>query len=295
MPSNALREALREVFRDPALLLIEIGWRWTFGALAILIFVCSVFLLFGSVSVDPRRLEALGALPGLQLVQVIADTVATLGKGLLRVGLIASLVLVALWIPLSAFGRYATLGRPALAPGASLRTCFLVSTARGLLTLGSLAAWMVAGLIAGLVGVSSAQGLLPNPGVILAIVLPSLLIIVTAWSVLNWYSSFAPLFPDSEQDLFLTNQRAFIRVRRDEVLEISIMIGLMRVVLIVMAFMLWFGVGSVVSNPRVLAADFAAIALLYSLAADFLYVVRLAAYAKLRLLGSSGAPIPNCH
>ena len=38
MSRNTLTEGIREVFRDPALLLIEIGWRWTFGVIAVLLF-----------------------------------------------------------------------------------------------------------------------------------------------------------------------------------------------------------------------------------------------------------------
>ena len=283
MPNNVLREGFREVLCDPALLLIEIGWRWTFGAIAILIGLYSAFLLLGSVSVDPRRLEALSALPALQLVQTISDNVAALGKGLVRISVLATIVLAALWIPLSAIGRYATLARPALIPGAGLRTCFLVSVARTLLTLGSIAVWMIAGILAGLIGAASAPGPLPNPSVVLAIALSVGLVIVTIWSVLNWYSSFTPLFPDREENSLVSSQWAFVRIHRDELLEVSVAIGVVRVVVFLAALLLSIAASSVIQNPRILLADLLAIALLYFLAADFLYVVRLAAYGKLRV------------
>ena len=284
--SNALREGFREVLRDPALLLIEIGWRWTFGLLAVLLFLYSLFLLLGNITLDPRRLEALSALPGLQLVQTISDSIATLSKGMVRISLLATVVGATFWVPLSAFGRYATLNRPAFAPGAGLGTCLLISAARALLTLGCVAAWVIAGIFAGLLGAASTQGPLPNPSVLLAILAPVLVVIVTVWSTLNWYSSFAPLFPNHERNSMVADHWAFVRLCRDELLEISIVIGVMRAVLFLAASILCLGVSSIVGSPRIVLADFLAIALLYFLAADFLYVVRLAAYTKLRKLSN---------
>jgi hypothetical protein len=49
------------------------------------------------------------------------------------------------------------------------------------------------------------------------------------------------------------------------------------------ALLLSIAASSVVQNPKILFADLLAIALLYFLGADFLYVVRLAAYGKLRV------------
>lgn len=286
MPSNALRQGFREVLHDPGLLLIEIGWRLAFGAIAVLVCTLSVFVLLGSVSVDPHRLEAAAALTPLQLAQTVAASMGALGGALLRVLLLAAFVLTSCWIVMSALGRRATLVRPALFPGAGLRTCFVVSAIRALVTLGAILAWILVGIFAGLVG-SAARNPVPNPAVILGIALPALLVIVTGWSVLNWYSSLAPLFDEKTPNRKAGNQiassvREFVRSQRDELLEISVVIGVIRVVIFAAALMLSLAVSAVISNPRVLLADLLAVALLYFLAGDFLYIVRLSAYAKLR-------------
>ena len=82
----------------------------------------------------------------------------------------------------------------------------------------------------------------------------------------------------------------FVRSRRGELLEISVVIGAVRGVIFVAAVMLSFAVSAVITNPRVLFADLVAVALLYFLAGDFLYVVRLAAYAKLREVSKTTLP-----
>ena len=283
MPSNALRQGFRQVLQDPGLLLIEIAWRWTFGAIAVLVLLLSMFVLLGSVFVDPRRLEAASALTPLQMAQTVVATLTALGGALTRASLLAVFVLSICWILMSALGRRATLVRPALFPGATLRTCFAVSAVRAAVTLGAILAWMLAGILAGL---ASTRDTLPNPAVILGIGIPALLLIVTVWSVLNWYFSLAPLFPErafrGQPGIQITTAVwDFVQSRRDELLEISVVIGIVRAVIFVAALMLSFAVSAVITNPRVLIGDLVAVALLYFLAGDFLYMVRLVAYANL--------------
>lgn len=282
MASNALRDGFREVLRDPALLLIEIGWRWTFGASAIFVGVVSFVILLGSISVDPQKLRSLGPLNPFDLAQTVAATLTSLGFRLLQVAIIAGLFLAVCWIVLSAFGRYATLSRPALVPGASLSSCFAVSTARALLALGALLAWIMTGLFTGLVAAATAREGVPNLWLIVAILLPALVVIVGGWSWLNWYLSLAPLFPDDHWSRSVASGWRFSRDRRDALLEVSIVTATIRAALFVAALMLSIAVSAVITNPRVLIADLIAISLLYFLVADFFYVARLAAYAGLR-------------
>jgi len=73
-----------------------------------------------------------------------------------------------------------------------------------------------------------------------------------------------------------------MRSRRDDLLEISIVSGIMRAALFVIAVMLSVVASSVITNARMLFADLLAISLLYFLIADFLYVARLVAFGILR-------------
>jgi hypothetical protein len=284
MRSNVLREGFLEVIRDPALLLIEIGWRWTFGAIAILVFAASAFFLLGSVNFDPHRLESLKALSPWQLAQVLSGLLASVSLVLFRVAAVASLLLAVSWTLLNAVGRYATLARPAFTPGASLRACFAISAARALAALAAILAWIIAGLFAGMIGaVSATNQSSPIPLMSLAILLPAFVLIVGAWSALNWYLSLAPLFPDQGWRGSLAGGWKFARSSRDQVLEISIVTGILRGGLFLVALLLYLAVSAVVTNPRVSIADLVAISLLYFVTADFIYVARLAAYAKLRV------------
>jgi len=272
---------IREIGRDPALLLIEIGWRWGFGAVAVLICGLAAFFILGSVPFEPRRLEAMAALNPWQLAQNLAEGIASLGAALLRVSFLVGLALAAIWVLFSALGRYATLARPALAPGASFEICFLVSAFRAMLTAASLAAWFVAGLFAGARGSATMRSGEPNLGLILAILLLAFVVIALVWSTLNWFLSLVPLMAESDWIQSVRSLLRLIRLRRDEWLEISIVNGMLRAGLLLVGLVLSVAASGVITNVRVLLADLLAIALLYFLAADFLYVARLIAYRKL--------------
>jgi hypothetical protein len=215
---------------------------------------------------------------------------------------VSSFVLAVCWTVLSAVGRYATLARPALGPGASLRTCFAISSARALVTLAAILAWITTGFLVGMIGAaSSARRDLPVSAVSLAILLPVLVLIVGLWSLSNWYLSFAPLFPESRWTQLIAEGWKFVRSGRDQVLEVSMATGILRAGLFVVALLLSVAAGAVITNPRVLLANLVVISLLYFLIADFIYVARLAAYAKLRMgliaqrLLTEGAEAPKTH
>jgi len=280
MSRNGLLEGIQEVGRDPALLLIEIGWRWGFGLIVVIITAFSAFLVLDSLSVNPRSVQAMAALNPLQLAQDIAVGISSIHRLIWRAAFSAGLALTAIWVLFSALGRYATLGRAALRPGASLQLCFVVSLLRAIVTVASMAGWFLAGLVAA--GLASAGGKdKPSVGLMSAILLLAFLIIVSAWSTLNWFLSLVPLTGDSTWRESVLKTLTLLRSRRDELLEISITNGILRFGLFVVAVLLSLTVSNVITNARILIADLLAISLLYFVCADFLYMAKLIAIRKL--------------
>jgi len=282
MAADELRHGFREVLRDPALLVIELCWRWIFGLICAGVCLAGLFAVLRSVPIDVPRLRLLWIASPLQAAQSLSLTLLDLGRGFLRIGILAALLLATCWVCLSAWGRYATLGRPALASGATLRACFGISAARAGISFVALCAWLLAGALAGLLGSAASQDLLPNPGFMLAILLPALALIVAAWSFANWYLAIAPLFPANDWKQCVAEAWMLVGRRRDQVFEISVAIGVMRALLFIVALVMSFAAAAVITNERMLTCDLIAISLLYFLIADFLYMARLAAYAKIR-------------
>ncbi len=278
------------MLRDPALLLIEIGWRWTFGAIAIVVLWLSVFAVLGNVPLDSRFLGTSSALSVWETAQSIASTAITLGRALVRVGITASVFLALCWIVLSSLGRRATLTRPALAPGADLRLCTASSVARAGVAFAAVLAWVAAGVVAGLLGTAVSRDAVPNVGVMIVILLPAFVLIVIAWATLNWCLSLAPIFAISEKRKLAAGVWEFARDSRDRLVEISLVSGIIRGGFFVIALLLSFAVAALVSNPRLVIADLVAISLLYFLCTDFVYMARLCAYGKLRTNVEPAAP-----
>ena len=284
MSSDALRRGFREVFRDPALLLIEMAWRWTFGVIAVFVCAISLFALLGSITVDPQRFETLRVLSPMELARMVAATLVALGVAFIRVGIIAGLALAICWAILSALGRHATLSRPALMPGGTLKTCFAISTVRAFTTMICIFLWIVATFFSGLLGAAAAHGPAPNVLLMAAILLPTFALLVIVWSVSNWYLSLGHLIAEETWIGSFVGAWKLTKLRGDDILEISIATAVIRYVLLIAAVMLSFAVSAVITNPRVLLADLLAISMLYFFCADFLYVARLAAYSNLRPL-----------
>jgi len=276
-----LREGFREILRDPALLLIEIAWRWSFGIIGILVLTAVILLVLGSIRVDSQRLESLAHLNPWQSAQIIADSLRLVVHQLLRIAVSVTLFLAVCWTCLSAFGRYATLTRPGFQYKPQIRSCVAIHATRAAVSVSAIVVWMVLGLIAGVVGSAGGGDKMPNPGIVIAVLGPALVLLLAAWSLANWYLSLAPLFSVAHWRLSISTAWNFVRSHRDQMVEISIASGILRAVLFITASMFSFAIAALVSNPRVLLADLIAISLLYFLIADFIYIARLAAYGKL--------------
>ncbi|HET9742710.1 MAG TPA: hypothetical protein VFQ00_08175 [Terriglobales bacterium] len=288
MSRNILREGFAEVARDPALLLIEIGWRWTFGAAVIVVLFASLAFLLGSTTVSTKSLDALAGMAALDVATTIANATIALGLRLFGTLLIDASVLAICWIVLSALGRHATLLRPALAPGASQSTCFAISTWRALVTTVAVAIWIGVGFSVGFAASRAPSP--PNVIGIALVLLPILFLLVVAWSVANWYLSLAPLFAEERWHISVREAWKLAAGRSDEVLAVSIATGVIRLALLTAAFAASFALVRAVADPRLLFADLVAISGLYCLSADFVYVARLAAYAKHR---PEALPVPE--
>jgi len=282
MSRTGLLAGIGEIVRDPQLLLIEIGWRWSFGAIAILICGLAAFLILDRVTLDPGRLQAIAVLNPLKRAQYIAEGVLFAGVVLGRIALAAGLVMAAIWVLFSALGRFATLARPALAPGASLEVCLLVSVVRALVTFLSVAAWLLAGVLAVAIGSAGARNGSPNFGLMSALLLLAFLLILPSWSALNWLLSLVPLAREPSCSQSWQRTLKLIRSCRDEVLEISIVTGVLRAGSLLVALLLSLAAISIIRNNRVLLADLLAIALLHFLLSDFLHVAKLVALGRLR-------------
>lgn len=284
--SGLVRAGFSSTFRRPAVIAAEIAWRWSFGAAAGALVTVAVLRFLASITVTDGDLLALRS----RIPQLMADAILHIFEGsgprLLRLTLIVTPAVLALWILAASAGRAATL-RALLrdAPASFTRRHDLwslvgVNFLRVAVSLLGVLAMVGSAILAGL-----AASIGDEPSVLLfnVVFLGLLFLVSLSWSTLNWYFSLAPIFVvrDNRGALgAVADAVHLVRRRGGDFTSVSTLYGLIKLFLI--------GVATVVSLvPLAFIAEwpwqlttmlFVVITLAYFAAADLLYVARLASY-----------------
>ncbi len=278
------RHGLGVAARDPGLTLAEIAWRWTFGAGATAILAVGAVSFLESLHVSDADLFALRT--GAPIL--VADAVAHIFQGAgPRLLLILAAVLPgvsALWILAASVGRAVTLhallgriGRPDFRPLLGL------SLLRAGLGLATLLAWFGALILAGL---AATRGEENSPGVFLLVFLLLALLVATASSVANWYLALAPLVAVRDGcDTFAAVSGAVDLVRRKgrDFASLGFAFGSLKLFALGAATVLSLAPLALagVAPGWLIALLMLAVALAYFAFANFLYMARFAAYARI--------------
>ena len=281
--SSPIRGSFAAIHQNPVVVVIEIAWRWAFGLLATVLLWLGARAFIAGVKFSEGDGQALrGHDP-----TIIA---AALTHILQQPGVMQSLCLIAasvavpsaiVWITAATFGRAATLKR--LIPGGTvnLKAILGLNIARaGLLFVATFSwwLWMVA---CSFVVMSPGETLNALYLLLALMVLP---VIGTLWGLLNWLLSLAPIVvshPAGTAWNAYTETVGIVRKFRGKFASVSTWLGLPRlaamVITLIFAIIILIATDSVVIGTVALAI----LSLVYCAFADYLYVVRLAAYAQI--------------
>jgi hypothetical protein len=297
------------MFAQPSVGLAEIAWRWSFGA------ACATLLLLFGI----EYLDTLPVSPGDSLLLrsgqpwLISHAMARILSGNTWRAMETSVALAVAfaigWLGVASLGRGATIqallayfresqnSRSASSDTEELRR----SDWRSLVGLnflrvaGALAAG-VGGLAAFLIGGGAVSPLrVATPAAAFLISLSVLVLVWSAWSVVNWFLSFAAVFVVVEaRDTFAAIASAvdLVRHRSASVFAPGIWFALAHLTVFVAAtsiVALPLGLAGFLP-PAVVLGGVGLVTLLYFAAADFLYIGRLAAYVSIVELPSTPVP-----
>jgi hypothetical protein len=290
-PKNPLTYGFRAIRRDPALVLIEIVWRWCFGALAFAILFGETLRLLGSVSVTPSDASALRSHDPLLMAQSIGHTLRSLAIDHGNATAVILLTVTILWIVLGAAGRTFTLNRLS-GGGARLRSIVALQSLRALflwLTVIALAealAWDAR--VAGRGGTSDAF-------LYSAMSVWSVILIGALWSVVNWHLSLAATCCAKYAGGFARGIRqalGLVRSHSADLAGVSLVFAVLRLIVVAIAFVLWMLPSRMIAtSPQAYFAWVVLVTLGYCVAADFLYASRMAAYLAVDTLDPDDRPI----
>jgi hypothetical protein len=266
------------VLRDPAILLTEIGWRWSFGALATLILLLSSLSVLGSMHVSQTDRAGWRSNNPTLMAQALASVLTESGFSVLKQAVWVLPAISLLWCVFGAAGRAATLARLSHSE-VSFRSTLALHCSRALVM------WMAGAGLAGALIMSariSMRGAEPDLLLYYALAFWSSVLIGGLWATANWYLSVAGLFCLQSGDGFLKSTGQAIRLARrqgGELGGISLIFGVFRLVMLAIAFVLCvLPSGLMATAPRGYTAWVIAVSLVYFAVADFLYVSRMAAY-----------------
>jgi hypothetical protein len=281
--ASPINYGFRTAFREPAIVLAEIAWRWSFGLAVLAIAVGSFFAYLDALPVSNIEMLALRAHPRWLIADAIAHILHD-GPRLVRVAAIVLPAIVALWVLTATVGRSATLkallrreGRVALSPQWGLN--FLRASVGLASLIGYLGAMILAGRVA-------ADGDDIRPGVFFIVFFALGAVISIVRSRLSWFL-FLGAIPAAREghDTFTAIGEAAGLFRRHPgtFAGVGAVFGTIHGVLFVFTSVVGLLVLSLAGKvpPVITLFWLAAITLGYFAAVDFLYIARLAAYVAI--------------
>jgi hypothetical protein len=288
-PPNPVNQGLRIVLRDPGMLLTEVAWRWSFGAIAFLLLFLSTMRLLSSIHVSETEMAAWRSNNPTLMAQALANMLLDSGPRIATVAAGVLPVITLLWIILAAAGRTLTLNR--LGRGTvSFRSVLALHSARALLL------WLAAGGLTAAVLFSARvaiEGAQTDYFLYYALVFWSVVLIGGFWAIANWYLSLAPICILQTGSSYLKSTMQALRLAKAQSGDfggISLIFGILRLVALAVAFVLCVLPSGLMGTwPQSYIAWVVAVSLAYFAVGDFLYLARMAAYVIAGLPESAAA------
>jgi hypothetical protein len=279
---SPIRYGFRTIWREPSLALAEIAWRWSWGAATLLFAWFAGHEFLRSLTVSHRdEWQLQSGSP-----QLIADAILHIFQGsgptVLRLFLIVAPASVLLWVIAATLGRTVTLrslvAGDARFTGRSLSLHLWRAVIGALSFGGTVLSFLAAALL-------MARTEPPQPLVFLAVFFPLTLLFTFVRSRINWLLLLGNIYAARGMKAGEGFGQATVVFRRrsGEFMGVGGVAGALRIVLIgVVTFLDLALVPFAGEAPSwLLWALFAVITLAYFAVSDWLYMVKLAAYARI--------------
>ena len=286
---NPLTAGFRAVLRDPTVLLLEVVWRWCFGATAGLLLFFGWLMAMASVPVSRADSNAWGSHDPYVMVLAGLHVLIELGSKMARAAVVVVPAVSVLWMAMSAAGRTLTMKR--LAGGTreiSFRAMLILHLWRVLL------AWVVITVMAAsLVGAAllASRGAQPDYVMYYALVLPLVGIAALFWGIVNWYLSAAAAWVGKDgagAGRAVRLAMGFSSVHKGDMAGLNIVFTVIRLMVLAVAFVLCVLPGALSkAAPAAYVVWIIAVSLAYFVIADFVHISRLASYLRMDISGLS--------
>ena len=281
-PPNPIAQGIKAVWRDPALFLVEILWRWSFVIVACLLIVSAGAILLGPLHIGNAWDSASQSRNPQKMGQLALMVLLILGVKAVVAAIAAPLAIALLWSIFSALGRFITVRR--LRTGLSslrFRSILALQLSRGFISWFSLIL-----LAAAIFGETLIATRGPRPDLLLfyLMMMPSVVLIAAFWLVCNWYLSLAAIFGREEHTFrgAIRQARQTVRLQRPDFAGTGFVFLLIRTALLLAAVAICgLTSGMAGTSPQNYFVLLMVVLLAYLAVAYFFYMSRMAAYLAL--------------
>jgi hypothetical protein len=278
---------LSECWRRPTLTALEVLWRWAYGVPALLVLRYEGLKILQATQLDYAALKNMTVLDPMAAAQTLAKAMAALLPPVLSVALWLAPLLVVVWVVVSAVGRTLVMKRVDGRLHAQVGTLIVLQAVRVVALLGSFAFWFWCMELVAEVTVTRpvAAGGEPNLVGYFSLVIVATLGLFTAWAVVSWALSVAPLLAMLKGLGVGRSLAAAFRLGplKSKLVEINLVMGIVKIALIVLAMV--FSATPLpfesVTTPDFLMWWWIGVTVLYFVGSDFFHVARQVAYLQL--------------
>jgi hypothetical protein len=282
-PPNPITQGIKAVWRDPALFLMEILWRWSFIIVACLLIVSAGVMLLGPLHIGNAWESASRSRDPQRMGQLVLGVALLLGaRTIMIAALVIPLAIALLWSIFSALGRFVTVRR--------LRTGLTSLRFRSLLALqllrGFISWFSLILLVAAILGETliATRGSQPDLVLFYVMMTPTVVLIAAFWLVCNWYLSLAAIFGRQEHTFrgAIRQARQTVRLQRSDFAGTGFVFLLIRIaLLLVVVAICGLTSGMAGTAPQNYFVLLMVVLLAYLALAYFFYMSRMAAYLAL--------------
>jgi hypothetical protein len=278
-----IRAGFAIVNRNPLIAAIEIAWRWTFGLIGTVLLLLGTRAFLAGLKVSEGDEQVLHGQDPTLIAAALMHVLQQSGVLQRFFGIMAAVAIPSalVWIAAATLGRAATLRRLMPTSDVNVKAILGLTLARAGLLLAAVIAWYVWMLLCAILTITPDQ---PNYPLYLLLSMLALPVIAIVWGVLNWILSLAPVIAvrdGSRAWKAYSDTVGVVRRHRGEFTSVSTRLGLPRLAAMLIALMVTVVV-LVATSPMVIGGvALTLITLVYCAFADYLYIVRLAAYAQI--------------
>ncbi|HEX5235347.1 MAG TPA: hypothetical protein VFW25_08460 [Silvibacterium sp.] len=275
---------LRDCWRRPSLLTLEVLWRWAFGVPFAALFAWQAWNIY---TANVGQLASTGIydvsiLDPMRAAVVTADVYAVLAPPVLHALLWLVPIGIIGWAIASGIGRSAVLRRYDSTLPRRWTALIVLQLLRIVFLAASVAFWFIAIRWSAAVTLT---GDAPNILGYLALVICLSLAVFTVWALVSWVFSIAPLLVLLERRSIASSLARSLRLGplKGKLVEINLAMGIIKLALVVLA-MVWSAIPlpfEAVVQGASLYAWWTVGTILYCIASDFFQVGRLAAFIQL--------------